>query len=269
MIHTRLVRTDGQDGVFGRATACHPGFQAIQRNCRRVTPLTGPSIIEYDCRSFAFGRKAWAVPSNKSSKKDHSLSFDGQTPHLQEVLDVAWSLIGAGVSDRRSSFHLPTVASISSDGLPTMRTVVLRGVDVTNRVLRFHTDCRSTKFSELSVDSRIALHFYDASIKTQIRLEATGELHVEDPLAVTAWKASRPISRLCYAADIGSGVEVPSPPAAPTPNDVERDSGFGNFCLVLATVHHLEWLHLAVAGHKRASFEWVGDGSVSARWLAP
>ncbi len=209
------------------------------------------------------------MPLNKPSIKDASLSFDGQTPHLQEVLDVAWSLIEAGVSDRRSSFHLPTVASISSDGLPSMRTVVLRGVDVTRRALRFHTDCRSAKFSELSVDSRIALHFYDASIKTQIRLEATAELHVEDPLAVAAWEASRPFSRLCYATDIGPGVEVASPPAAPTLKDAKRDSGFGNFCLVIAAVNQLEWLHLAAAGHQRAAFNWCGEGPPSARWLAP
>ena len=163
------------------------------------------------------------MPSNDPQKRP---PFDGQTPHLQEVLDVAWSLIRAGVSDRCSSFHLPTVASITSDGLPTMR-VVLRGFDVTNRALQFQTDRRSTKFSELSVDLRIALHFYDASIKTQIRLEATAELHVEDPLAVAAWEASRPSSRLCYATDIGPGGSRITARCADA-KDGKRDSGFGN-----------------------------------------
>ena len=209
------------------------------------------------------------MPLNKNSLQDDLSLVDSQTTHLQEVLNAAWSLIKEGVRDRRSSFHLPTVASISSDGLPTMRTVVLRGVDVTNRVLRFHTDSRSAKFSELSSHPRIALHFYDASIKTQIRLDATAKLHFEDPLAVAAWEASRPFSRLCYAADIGPGVEVASPPAAPTLNDTETDSGFGNFCLVIAVVHHLEWLHLAAAGHQRAAFNWFGESPPSARWLAP
>ena len=209
------------------------------------------------------------MPLNKNLLQDDFSSVDSPTSHLQEVLNAAWSLIKEGVSDRRSSFHLPTVASISSGGSPTMRTVVLRGVDVTNRVLRFHTDSRSAKFSELSVHPRIALHFYDASIKTQIRLDATAELHLKDPLAVAAWEASRPFSRLCYAAEIGPGVEVASPPAAPTPSVAEIDSGFGNFCLVIAVVHHLEWLHLAAAGHQRAAFNWFGEGPPSARWLAP
>ena len=139
----------------------------------------------------------------------------------------------------------------------------------TQRLLRFHADRRSAKISELSAHPQITLHFYDASIKTQIRLEATAKLHVEDPLAAAAWEASWPVSRLCYAADIVPGVEVASPPAAPTAKDAEKNDGFGNFCLVIAAVHRLEWLHLAATGHQRAAFDWTGAECPSTRWLAP
>ena len=37
-------------------------------------------------------------------------------------------------------------------------------------------------------------------------------------------------------------------PAAPTPKDAETDDGLGNFCLVIALVHRLEWLNLKPAG---------------------
>ncbi len=204
-----------------------------------------------------------------TSTPDNIYPFDGQPGNIREVLEAAWSVIEAGVHDRHSAFHLPTVASISLEGLPVMRTTVLRGVDVKKRVLRLHTDRRSAKYSEMLADPRISLHFYDPAIKTQIRLEATAELHVEHPLAAAAWEASRPSSRLCYAAGIGPGIEVPSPPAAPTARDAEENNGYTNFCLVRTTVHSLEWLQLAAAGHQRAVFEWLGDGSVSARWLAP
>ena len=205
----------------------------------------------------------------KTLIKGNTSSFEGQPDGLRGVLDTAWSLIGAGVRDRSSAFHLPTIASISAEGLPVMRTVVLRGVDVTQRLLRFHADRRSAKISELSAHPQITLHFYDASIKTQIRLEATAKLHVEDPLAAAAWEASWPVSRLCYAADIVPGVEVASPPAAPTAKDAEKNDGFGNFCLVIAAVHRLEWLHLAATGHQRAAFDWTGAECPSTRWLAP
>jgi len=209
------------------------------------------------------------VTATKNTKKTATSSIDDQPPDLQDVLGAAWSLIEEGVRDRRSTFHVPTVASISNDGWPVMRTVVLRGANVSERSLRFHTDRRSAKFLDLTANSRIALHFYDASLRTQIRLEAIGELHIDDALATSAWEASRPFSRLCYAAEFGPGVEVATPPAAPTPEDAEKIDGFGNFCLVIAAVRRLEWLHLAAAGHQRAAFDWAEDGSLSARWLAP
>lgn len=209
------------------------------------------------------------VTLTKKPEQDAISPFDGQTLDLKEPLKTAWTLIEERVGDRRSTFHLPTVASISVDGSPTIRTVVLRGVNVSERSLRFHTDRRSAKFLELTRNPRIALHFYDASIKTQIRLEAVGELHVEGSLASAAWKASQPSSRLCYAAKFGPGEEVTMPPAAPTPKDAETDDGLGNFCLVIALVHRLEWLNLEASGHQRAAFAWTKGGTLSARWLAP
>ena len=203
---------------------------------------------------------------SKKPEQDAISPFDGQTLDLKEGLNAAWTR-SKKACDRRSTFHLPTVASISVDGSPTIRTVVLRGVNVSERSLRFHTDRRSAKFLELTRNPRIALHFYDASIKTQIRLEAVGELHVEGSLASAAWKASQPSSRLCYAAKFGPGEEVTMPPVAPTPKDAETDDGLGNFCLVIATVHHFEWLIQPRASTCR--LYWTKGRTLSARWLAP
>ncbi|PPR63607.1 MAG: hypothetical protein CFH10_00475 [Alphaproteobacteria bacterium MarineAlpha4_Bin2] len=200
--------------------------------------------------------------SQLSSPQDHRAD-------LQQVLNNAWALIEKGVNDRRSTFHLPTVASISTSGLPTVRTVVLRGINTLKRILQFHTDGRSSKFIEFSINPHISVHFYDASIKTQIRLEATTILHQANDLAAAAWESIQPNSRLCYAADIGPGIEVSSPLAAPTSKDADRNDGYENFCLVLATINRLEYLRLAAVGHQRAHFEWNGEALSAARWLAP
>ena len=200
----------------------------------------------------------------------NNLPFSNDQPvTLQKILDVAWTLIEEGVNESDSSFHLPTIASLSADGFPVMRTVVLRNVDVKQRELCFHTDRRSGKSSELLINSKMCLHFYDASIRTQIRLEASAQLHTADPLAAAAWEASRPFSRLCYSSDIEPGTKVASPPEAPTPKNANENIGYANFCLVRVAVHRLEWLHLAAAQQQRAAFEWDGGNPPLAYWLAP
>jgi pyridoxamine 5'-phosphate oxidase len=68
---------------------------------------------------------------------------------LSLTLEEAWSRLTGGVRDRRSPFHTPAIATIGLDGRPRMRTVVLRGADAGQGVLRFHTDLRGGKVAEI------------------------------------------------------------------------------------------------------------------------
>lgn len=188
---------------------------------------------------------------------------------LEDTLADAWRLIEIGVSDRKSAYHLPTVATVLADGTPSLRTVVLRGADTGCRTLRFHTDRRTEKYGELAVNPRIAMHLYDPLISTQIRLTGRASLHVGDQTAQESWDASAPMSRLCYATETAPGSRVAAPPAAPRIGDVEPDAGYADFCAVVVTVESLEWLFLAATGHQRARFEWDAEGEADACWIAP
>ena len=190
-------------------------------------------------------------------------------PILTQVLTDAWRLILAGATDRKSAFHLPTIATVASDGAPSLRTVVLREVDAERRILRFHTDNRSPKVQELSAEPRFALHVYDPSIQTQLRFAGCSRIHHLDDTARAAWEESAPMSRLCYAATEATGATVSAPPPAPIQNDGSEDSGFENFCAVVLTVERLEWLYLLARGHQRAVFQWDASGACRAEWIAP
>lgn len=188
---------------------------------------------------------------------------------LDSVLQDAWWLIEDGAADRRSPYHLPAAATVTRDGAPSLRTVVLRGVDRGSRSVRFHTDRRSAKVAELTAEPRLALHFYDPAIQTQLRLFGRASLHSEDRVARKAWDESAAMSRLCYAAPDVPGASVPAPPPAPLIDSVGDGEGFENFCAVILPVERLEWLHLAASGHRRAVFAWNAAGDVTAGWVAP
>lgn len=212
--------------------------------------------------SLKSGRSGLA-PSSSTTPKTASV------PSLEDTLVNAWRLIETGVSDRKAAYHLTSVATVLADGTPSLRTVVLRGADVVRRTVRFHTDRRTEKYGELAANPRIAMHFYDPSISTQIRLTGRASLHVDDQTAQEAWNASAPMSRLCYAAETAPGSRVAAPPAAQDIGEVEPDAGYADFCAVVMTVERLEWLFLAAAGHQRARFEWNAEGRVDAYWVAP
>ncbi len=187
---------------------------------------------------------------------------------LPGSLAEAWALLVRGVADRRHPFHTLQVATIGLDGAPTVRTVVLRGVEPARRVVRFHTDRRSRKARELAADPRIALHAYHPAAKIQLRLSGRAALHRDDPVAAAAWAATRPFSRACYRVALPPGTVAESPYAALAEAGAGDEAGREAFLAVTVSVERLEFLFLAARGHRRALFDWSG-GALAASWLVP
>jgi pyridoxamine 5'-phosphate oxidase len=189
---------------------------------------------------------------------------------LDETLAEAWRLITRGVADRRSPFHHPVLATVGIAGAPQARTVILRGCDPAARVLRFHTDARSEKAAEIAAYPDVALQFYDPSAKIQIRLAGAAALHRDDAAADAAWAGSRLQSRQCYAVLPGPGTKIGAGGdfALPEASEAATASGRAHFTTVTIQIRSLEWLYLAIQGHRRARFAWSGQ-DVDQTWLAP
>lgn len=188
---------------------------------------------------------------------------------LNASLAEAWRLIARGVKDRRSPFHTPSIATISTDGAPAVRTIVLRGADPARRTLRFHSDGRSRKITELIRDPRVSVHFYDPGRKIQLRATGTAMIHDGDDTATAAWAATRPFSRECYRVTPGPGAEIATPADALFSSaGPDGETGRDVFRAVSVAIDGLEWLYLAHQGHRRAIFRWASD-TLDARWLVP
>ena len=102
------------------------------------------------------------------------------------------------------------VATSTSDGRPSLRTILLKGFDARGFV--FYTNKESRKSVELAVNPNVALLFYWKSLGRQIRIEGTVE-DVTDAEA-DAYYASRPrISRLgAWASQQSRPLAEPSRP---------------------------------------------------------
>ena len=197
-------------------------------------------------------------------------------PHLSEVLDGLWLLLEEGVRNRDHGFHLPAVASLGRDGRPAVRTVVLRGVERNDRILRFHSDRRSPKLAELAAEPRLSLLFYDPAELTQLRIAARASIHGSDAVADAAWRETRLFSRRCYLQEPGPSQPVAGPTSALPPEFAERapepdesEAGRPNFAVVLCRIEAIDWFYLNARGHRRARFAWDGEGRLEADWLAP
>ncbi|MFM7260538.1 MAG: pyridoxamine 5'-phosphate oxidase family protein [bacterium] len=210
------------------------------------------------------------------SAPDIDLSSAWTAP-LPRIRDAIWAELDAATKDRRHGFHVPVIASIGRDGMPSARSVVLRRALCEPGELHFHTDLRSTKVAEIAANPRVAWLLYDATRKIQLRIEAEAEVLRDGPRADEAWSRSALSSRRCYLAPHAPGevtaewtANIPEALAARIPTEEESAAGRANFGLVVTRATAIEWLYLASDGHRRARFVVdAARASWLAQWLAP
>jgi pyridoxamine 5'-phosphate oxidase len=194
---------------------------------------------------------------------------------LDNIFNDIWVRWGRGAADRRSAFHIPIIGTVSNDGNPDQRVMVLRKADRAAATLRFHTDIRSTKASQIAAQASISILGYDPGAKVQLRASGSAMIIQSGSLTDAAWAATSASGRRSYLTTLPpgtatdqatSGLPLAFEQAVPTQS--ESEAGRTNFAIVVVTLNHLEWLHLASTGHRRAAFTRAGDNWTGA-WLIP
>jgi len=193
---------------------------------------------------------------------------------LDIILEEVWQLLQQAVKDRRHPMHLGTFATVRN-GMPEVRTVVLRGVCKDARQLFCHTDIRSAKIGDLRTNPNCAWLFYHPELKIQLRFVGKATVWHQTPLSEERWQRTQLMSRRCYATLLPPGTLVSEPTSGlpdylieRSPTEEESEIGKENFAVVETKVHALDWLRLDAKGHRRAKFEWENE-QLSASWAIP
>jgi hypothetical protein len=187
---------------------------------------------------------------------------------LNGSLQMAWKMLGRATKDRKAAFRTPVMASVSDDG-PQARVLILRAADIDRRELIFHTDTRSGKAGQLGRDNRVAVTFYDAHRKIQLRINGIAQLHTSDALADQQWRDASPNALRCFSAPLPA-----APCALPSDHDDSEATrktvaaGRQFFAVLSVGIVRLEWLYLHTHGQRRALFCWHEE-QWQMQWLNP
>ncbi|MAK12826.1 MAG: pyridoxamine 5'-phosphate oxidase [Candidatus Pelagibacter sp.] len=190
------------------------------------------------------------------------------------ILDEIWTLLSRSIVDRSEDFRLPVVI-VNKNNFSDGRIVVLRGAFKEKRILRFHTDLRSSKIGALKTNNNIYFLFYNKKRKIQVRAKGVATIHYKNEIAEQAWKKTQVISRKCYLAEQAPG-SISNIPNSGYPKELEgknplikdTEIGFNNFCVIDSKINEMEWLYLASQGHRRALIK-MDDNKYSTEWLTP
>lgn len=170
-----------------------------------------------------------------------------------------WHTLARGVADASHPARRPTLATVSPEGWPEARTVVLRTATPDAAEVTAHTDLYSDKMQSLANAPRAALHVWDEDQQLQIRLQA--EVTIQSGAQTRAlWAKIPDHARQSYG--------VTPPPGTPIENalDYQKSPDPATFAVLICRVIHVDAVHLG-AVHRRVSFSrarhWDGQ------WLSP
>ncbi len=191
---------------------------------------------------------------------------------LPDLENDTWNRLVNGAVKSRDAFHTPCVAT-QCNGDINLRTVVLRKALPEIKELRFHTDTRSKKWQELTLNPSISALFYDAADRIQIRVKGRAVLQFNNDITAAAWQKTSLSSRRCYLTNFDPS-SFTDHPTSGLPEHIEQEKftleeseiGYQNFGIVSIQVQNIDWLWLHHAGHRRAFFDY-SDGIY--QWMIP
>ena len=196
--------------------------------------------------------------------------------NLQGIDSLAWKKLVNGSVKKKNGFRTMCVGTIDEKNTAALRIVVNRKVDESNKTIYFHTDNRSRKFSDLELDNRISLLFYDARQKVQIVVKAFATLHTNNAVANDRWKATSAQARLGYMTTQPPNTKSDQPTlgyeerfASIKPLDEESNPFEKNFTVVACTVYELEFLYLDFHGNRKANFYYENGVLENSFWTVP
>ena len=178
---------------------------------------------------------------------------------LVEFLDHAWSLISRGVADPKSVARYPTFSTISEEGFPTMRTVVLRRADQLANCLEIHTDIKTNKVFSLKKINVASLHFWIPKAKFQIRASVVVDI-------LTGSEAEEQWNKIPMQSRVSYGSIPPPGMAIDGPFDYQKLPKQDNFAILRCNIRELDLLYLG-AMHQRALYK--SGNSLISTWVAP
>jgi general stress protein 26 len=177
-----------------------------------------------------------------------------------EIRQRTWVELERAAQDRHHEWRTPVMATVTKDGLPNARVVVLRHADARLQRLQFFTDRRSAKLSEVAQKSTVTMVFWSKRLNWQLRVRAGVEVLTDGPEVDTVWKS---LSRSAAAGDYLS-VDAPGDELGAGPVEPCEPSGIHHLAIMVAHVQEIDWLELRRSGHRRATF-----GQDAWQWRVP
>ena len=181
-------------------------------------------------------------------------------------INDALTTLEQALHDRGSDLRNLQLATLSPEGRPGLRTIVLRRFDRTPPTAEFHSDARAAKCRDVAYAQSVALLAWSAPDKLQLRFEGTARLHRADDLARARWDDLSPNARNAYGLKSFPGHTVAAPGGDA---HLAPDEQFQQFAVLIVTLSNVDVLRLEGEGGQTRAYGRFMPSGLEASWVGP
>ena len=187
-------------------------------------------------------------------------------PDANAFVDAGLAALEQALHDRGSDLRNVQLATLSPEGRPGLRTLVLRRFERLPARAELQSDARAAKVREIAYSGRVAILAWSAADRLQLRLDGFARLHRSDDLARARWEDLSPNARRAYGLASHPGQPVVAPGEA---GHLPPDQQFEQFAVISVALTTVDVLRLeADGGQTRAQARFTQEG-LEASWQAP
>ena len=187
-------------------------------------------------------------------------------PDARDFIDASLASLERALHDRGNDLRNVQLATVSPEGRPGLRTLVLRAFERSPARAEIHSDARAAKIREIAYSGHVVLLAWSAADRLQLRFDGTARLHRADDVARARWDELSPNARNTYglAAPPGRPVDAPGDQSHLPP-----DGQFEQFTVISVALTTVDVLRLEDdGGQTRALARFTSDG-FDASWIGP
>lgn len=165
--------------------------------------------------------------------------------------------IRKGITERGHPFRFITMATVGTETIARLRTVVLREITEDLRIT-IYTDSRTTKINHITVNNQVSFLLYHPEKMLQLKVEGTAQIVTNTERLKSTWQTIQPNSRKDYIAQTTPGSLIKNP------DNVEYMEEENYFSIIDIIPSKIEFLKLQRPNHIRALFtktdnNWKGE----------
>jgi pyridoxine/pyridoxamine 5'-phosphate oxidase len=181
----------------------------------------------------------------------------------KEIWSVIVQHLHQGASEPNHPFHFVNLCTLESKQ-PDSRYVVLREVNKDVQ-LKFYTDKRSDKVSQIGENPDVCLLFYHAEERCQVKIKGQAKMVTDEVELKNHWKYILPEAQKAYQSTLAPKTKIPLPEKG-----WEQEKAYQSkfFSVLNILPEQVECLQLDRDGHIRIAFEKENENWVST-WLVP